>query len=259
MSHTTIGDVLDFLNASRVFEHDVENRCLYRGQTQDWPLRPSAARHGWFGFFEKDVLEPWRQNAAPIIEFDNTDWREILCAAQHHGAPTRLLDWSTSPLVALWFAVLDGAKDTFEDCSIGGDLDAWKGLPEDPPDGYVYVSLPKRWLQENEDVFNINEIKQLNPVHRNRRVTAQQSVFTVHPLPIQLPEPRLFIKKIRIPGVLKGSIFKELDRLGINYLALMPDAEGLTHHYRWFSDNVRRSIKPRYDDMRDVSQTQKTR
>ena len=54
---------------------------------------------------EEHILRNFARYSRPHLAHATNEW-ELLVAAQHHGVPTRLLDWSYSPLVAAHFATL---------------------------------------------------------------------------------------------------------------------------------------------------------
>jgi hypothetical protein len=85
---------------------------LYRGQPDDWPLLPNLFRHyqdrvDLIHSKERDALQelktriPWN---TPMLPKNDWDW---LSFGQHFGLKTRMLDWSETPKIALFFA-LDG-------------------------------------------------------------------------------------------------------------------------------------------------------
>src|SRR2546426_1833616 len=89
----------------------------YRGHDcEHWELLPSLCREEnkklpekLLAQFETEVVHEFRTRFGLA-----DDWTEVevLAYARHHGAPSRLLDWSTNPLIGLWFAVANKQFDS---------------------------------------------------------------------------------------------------------------------------------------------------
>lgn len=117
-----IRSIQDLLGALQPITAD-GGEYWYRGHRDSgWLLEPSVFRVPAHRDGEQSMLDRFRQEAATVgLPFAFDDWGWVTFA-QHHGLPTRLLDWSQNPLVGLYFACQRGEETQPEDFEAEGEL-----------------------------------------------------------------------------------------------------------------------------------------
>lgn len=205
-----------------------DSLILFRGQSDDWPLLPKISRfvpRKEIAKNEKDMIHDFRKLIMSVSNLKpRNDW-ELIALAQHHGLPTRLLDWTTNPLAALWFAVNVPPERTQE--TYGG---VWYFIPEDDD-----------LISDDEEIspFELNDCKVFNPTHITERIRTQAGYFTTHPFNTDemkfIPLDKIEIHKnklgrLRISPRIYSRLRRELDKCGINAFSLFPDLDGLSKY-----------------------------
>jgi len=172
----------------------------------------------------------FKQNALRnLVDRPSTE-AEWVFLMRHHGVPTRLLDWSESPLVALYFAVADEGMHGVEGaiwCLLPLDLNNLAGISQIPgfdDDDELSSYLPTRLRLPGGNQFPIAAVG----VRNSPRMYAQHGMFTIShrdAAAIEALGTQKHIWRIMIPASSKPKLLSELRALRVDRLALFPELD----------------------------------
>lgn len=213
----------------------------YRGHSNlEWRLVPTALRYGNASTRKRalDSFQEFRRHAE--INMSNVRSLAVDCEwmqrAQHYGLPTRLLDWTESPAIALYFACGNVRTNGLVLLVNPGALNMKSDLrretairPDDHPDAVNHYAR----LGERIDRCGSSTIA-IKPNFNNKRIEAQHGVFTLHGS-----------RKFRIDGNTESSLvgipvlkrhkrklLEELEMSGTNEMALFPEPDKICAHIK---------------------------
>ena len=207
------------------FKHLEEDSELvvYRGVSKkSYQLIPSVGRRSDLKpedviHYEEELFYEFKRRAPAFLDFQPASQWEWLCLAQHHGLPTRFLDWTANPLVALFFAA---EKDFDSDCAVYSFMMGRVFVPD--------------FDSRTDAPFSHKEFDLFYPKLTHPRFNAQSALFTIHPKPWLAVEGGL-IHRMVFNKDMKPDLLHWLGKSGINWSVLFPGLEGLAKHLAWSS------------------------
>lgn len=240
-------DLLDQIAKSGLAEsRHAHVRLWFRGHSKSgWELQPGVYRPDFQAKNELDRLrieqhmtQDFRVQAAGLLTGRETD-AELYFLQQHYRMPTRLLDWTNSPLPALFFAVT---------ANNGSDgelfmMDAYQLSPSQKAVGFEGIATARNAIFEKalHPIFRWQKpddfpdfIIPVRPDHLDHRMSLQRSCFTFH-VPkrhVLTREENKSLFSFFIPGAAKEHMKKELFLLGIDDFSVYGDLESLSRRLK---------------------------
>jgi len=248
-----IRDIREYVDAIEWLKDTYDQTILwFRGVSHaTHRLVPSLYRNKTLRFeenIEQELMGQFVRAAVPYVA-DHSSWTkwEWYWTMQNYGLPTRLLDWTESSLVALYFAVRQHENVATPTVWV---MDPW-WLNKTSKPGYEMVYMPhplldepnESWIKESylgsRDKLSVTPLA-IMPPFTNTRISAQQSVYTIHGKLVRGFEaaikdieelPRIF--KLRM-STSKALLFKQaLQTMGVTESTLFPDLEGVARTIKW--------------------------
>jgi hypothetical protein len=195
---------------------------------------------------ETALLRNFRKYAHDEGQYTDSIW-DWLALGQHRGLPTRLLDWTYSPLVALHFAT-ESPDDYDSDAVVWcvNFVETNKRLPHKLKrimDREASETVTVEMLQAFKSLKEFDSLARspflvfLEPPAIDRRILNQFALFSLMSSPTAemddwLARHPALCRRVVIPKKLKWEIRDKLDQANVNERVLFPGLDGLT---RWLT------------------------
>ncbi|MBK1830166.1 FRG domain-containing protein [Verrucomicrobiaceae bacterium R5-34] len=250
---SSVGEATSLVEFIQLVQNHVPTgKPLFRGQSRSWTLRPGIDRmrkpiqngDQYPIPRDRELLEEFKRLSWPLVdrppEWDD-DW-SWLALAQHHGLPTRLLDWSTSSLIGLWFAIGEFQQERYP------PIERDKG-----PCVWMLRLNEGLWASRNNDPFNLSDLRAYAPPTVTPRLHGQRGVFTASGIRnnrgsienfernVNNPDS-MFLEFVTIRPDCAQSMAEELRQQGIDESTIYPDLQG--------TSALLRRLAPKYANAR---------
>jgi hypothetical protein len=251
MKETKIESLAEFIDKinefAKLHKRHLHLRLWFRGVPKaTYDLKPSVfrslSRSHDLADDERHAFRDFRLWSAGMIPIGRTP-EDLYFLQQHHGLPTRLLDWTTNALIAMYFAV---EKDPTESAALYA-MDAY-GLGENEymgldgkkrkaggfavtnndPNNLLAVALAEI-VQWRKEVRPPKFIFPVRPAFTDIRMQVQRSCFTYHPPSVQelTEKQNPSLRKLVFSAAVKKDIREQLLHLGIDHFSVYGDIDSL--------------------------------
>lgn len=270
---TLVTSVVDFIQQIESIPNSDDSITVFRGHSDEaWLIRPRVLREDFKNRSEeKDLIRQVISRYPAEFDAEKSTF-DILTKLQHYNVPTRLLDVTSNPLIALFFA-LDpiGVAEEKNGCVLVLRVPKSRTKYYDSDTVSCLANLANLSAEEQEDIsnysiksitdFNKNKVTSrlvqfirsekpyfepsirpydlFNRIHvvpklRNSRIIAQNGSFILFGLEREnyKPDPVIRPQKISISGAHKESIKRELFKIGISYSYLFPEIDKISEDLR---------------------------
>ncbi len=230
MNEINIKSFIDYLS---YIEKNYNRNHIFRGLNNlNYSLIPKLGREPYVSKcktdsivdelqdMEEQIMRDFIKMSIPHMDLRNLSSWDQWTIGQHHGLPTRFLDWTENPLIAAYFATENSNNN----------------------DVAVYVVDKTQFnsnTDEDLDVFSLSdedEVVLYSPSYIHPRIIAQKGLFTVHKNPtvpldkIKINNEFCAVDKLIISKDILSSFVNDLDWLGINRSFIYPGLDGLAYH-----------------------------